>query len=508
MKFSCLVLLMKHERFKFFSCFVLMIKHEKFNLYIYSRKKEISELIEFHKNSKAGFLYLRGRRRVGKSWILQKLTEAIPDIFYFSGKLDSNTRETRTDFITNWSYFASSPTLLQINPNLLSWERIFLEMLSDQKKHKKKATLVFDEIQWLAKTGSGFIGALKNAWVSFEQNNAFNIIICGSSNKFFNDHVGGEEKTLRGLATRSPLWIEPITPKEIAKKAFCGWNIHEVTVLYMLTGGIPYYLDKIDPELGFINAINETFFLQTSIFQNEAEEILSIEFNKTGQQSVIEILSEIGIYGKSQSNLRKHLKISSSNLSELVDKLMTYQLLFIETNERITKGKEINFFMKDFFLNFYFSIYKDFLSEIKRNKTKLIFSHIISGKGYYIENFTGRAFENFVRYCIEKAPISSALYKKLKITDYNFLLYSFHSKESQIDLVLNHNKDRLVRIIECKWAKEDKVFIDEILSKSFPLEPIQARLNVLVVGFKASASFISLCKKNKIILIELKDLFF
>lgn len=167
--------------------------------------------------------------------------------------------------------------LRELSEEFLNWNRIFKEITKHILSKNQKLILIFDEVQWMAKAGSGFIGSLKTAWVDWQKSNLIKVIICGSSNKFFDKHTGGEEKILRGLQTRPHIWVLPLSPAQVSKHVCPKWNLKEVSMLYMLTGGIPYYLKKIAPSLGFIQSINKAFFLQSNNLLDEILEIISAQ---------------------------------------------------------------------------------------------------------------------------------------------------------------------------------------------------------------------------------------
>ncbi|MBI4356279.1 MAG: AAA family ATPase [Gammaproteobacteria bacterium] len=481
----------------------------------YPRTFEINELKKFAEQDKAGFLYVRGRRRIGKSWVLINWSSKRKNCIYFSGKKDATKQETLRQFIQTWYQATQSKILLELRFDLISWDRIFSEILLYQTKLQQKVILIFDEIQWIAKEGSGFIGSLKAAWVSFEISGFVSIVVCGSSNKFFSDKVGGEEKILRGIATRSPLWIHPVPLRDVKKFFFPKWNEQEVALTYLLFGGVPYYLSQLEGRIGFVHAINRAAFSRESIFIHEVDEVLGLEFNKAGLETVKKILSGINIFGASQSDVRKTLEISSSTVSEVFEKLIDYGILFLEEDfgKRVSisrKGIETRYFLRDFYLNFYFSVYQKYVKRILTNSDgkNLIFSDsLLSKKGYYIENFSGKAFENLVRDLFLNNSPTSCLFKKLQLVDNDFELGTYRSRTSQIDLVVKHNRDRLVRIIECKWGQENSHEIDELCHKAFPLAPTEQRMNVMIRSPSSSKRYEKICRDNQVILLNLSDLF-
>lgn len=480
----------------------------------YPRTHEIRELQQFANQDKAGFLYVRGRRRVGKSWLLTNWSSIRKDCIYFSGKKDATKQETLRQYIQTWCQATQSHVLLELRFEFISWDRIFNEILAHQTKLQRKLVLIFDEIQWIAKEGSGFVGSLKAAWVNFEMSGLVSVIVCGSSSKFFSDTVGGEEKILRGIATRSPIWVHPAPLKDVKNFFLPRWNEQEIALTYMLFGGIPYYLAQLDGDIGFIHAINRAVFSRESIFIDEVDEILGLEFNQAGLKTVKKILSIVGIFGASQADVRKALQIPSSTLSEVFEKLVDYGILFLEEDlgrsvSLSKKGVEARYFLKDFYLNFYFSVYQKYLKCVRANSKgqQLTFDSVLNKKGYYIENFSGKAFEHLVRYLFEYNAPSSRLFKKLSLVDNDFELGSHCSRVSQIDLVLKHSRDRLVRIIECKWGAENVKEIDALCHKAFPLEPTEHRMNVIIRSIPVSHAYEKKCRDNHVILLKLSDLF-
>lgn len=306
-----------------------------------------------------------------------------------------------------------------------------------------------------------------------------------------------------------------IKTREVAaiRRKNSTWHCYPFT--YLLLGGIPYYLSQLEEGKGFIHAINCALFTRESIFVHEVDEVLGLEFNKAGLNTVKKILSVIGILGASQADVRKSLNISSSTLSETFEKLNDYGLLFPEENlgkhtSLSSKGVETRYFLRDFYLNFYFSVYQKHLKRILVNSDgkNLIFSdHVLNKRGYYIENFSGRAFENLIHYLFDNNAPSSKLFKKLLLLDNDFELGTYRDKTSQIDLVVKHHRDRLVRIIECKWGQENIDEIAELCLKNFPLGPTEQRMNVIIRSIPPSRSYEKKCRDNHVILLNLLDLF-
>lgn len=482
----------------------------------YGRQSELKSLRDFVGASKSGLIYVRGRRRVGKSLLLQQFKAATPRCFYFSGRIDASDEKVRCDFAQAWSQFVNDPSLGELQTSALTWDRLFKEITKFASQNETPVILIFDEIQWIAKTGSGFIGKIKEHWLEWEQTARVKVILCGSSSKFFESHVGGEAETLRGLSTQATLWVPPFTLSEVERYYLGTWTRKEIAFTYMMLGGIPYYLERLSPDLGFIQAVNEAVFTSQGIFLQEIDEILKLEFNAGGKRNVFKILSALGQDGRAQKTIVERTGLPQATVSGLLEKLCDYQLIFekypVHTPEKWRQAGT-RFFMKDFYLNFYFQVLDPMKNRIQKNTSALLFSQdVLCSNGFYVENFSGKAFELLVRSVLENRSLCESLFRKMLLKDPDYSLETYWDDATQIDLAVENKRDRITRIIECKWTDQTagrnlKTWVNQLAAKKYPLQENQTRKNYLVISEKTKASFQTATRKNGVVLVGLSDLF-
>lgn len=480
----------------------------------YGRQDDLQYLKDCVETQKSELMYIRGRRRVGKSLLLQYFKAKSKNCFYFSGTIDSSDEKLREDFVESWNQFTQDFSLSELKKSALTWGRIFKEMTKRASLREDPLVLIFDEIQWIAKTGSGFIGKIKETWLEWEQSRRIKVILCGSSSKFFDTHVG-EEKALRGLSTCAALWVKPFRLNEVQKYYLQNWSLEEICLTYMMLGGIPYYLERLDPDLGFIHAINETIFTSKGIFLEEMDEILKLEFNVSGKKNVHEILSVVGQEGKTQKCIVEQTGLGQSTVSGLLEKLVDYQILFekypVHTSpQKHQAGKRYS--MKDFFMNFYFQVLYPLRNKIQKNTSALLFPCEVlrSKKGFYIENFSGKAFELLIRSILETRSLKERIFKKLLLKDPDYSVETYWDEKTQVDLIVEHPRDRLSRVIECKWVTETSPalsWIEEVKQKKYEPVPHLKRKNYLMLSKKMSPSYVEKSKKSGVVGIALEDLF-
>ena len=484
----------------------------------WDRQADLTDLHALSDTDKSDFLYVRGRRRVGKSWLLETFQKQYPNCFYYTGKIDAGEQHLLQDIARHWDQFTKRTQLADLRPYALHWPALFDSMTTYATGSTQPLFLIFDEVQWIAKAKSGFIGSLKVAWQAWEKTGRIKVIICGSSNKFFHDHVGGEEKTLRGLKTRSDIWVKPFTLSTVKKYYFPQWSLAEVALIYMMLGGIPYYLNQIAVAQGFIHAVNQAMFMQKTIFLEELDEILNLEFYANARETVKQILAVLGQDGCEQHNIVKKTGLSESGVSELLQKLVDYQLVFRKLPLHGKPKKNAagyRYYMKDFFINFYFQVLAQHQAFIRGNRDQLYFPYqvLTSKKGCYINNFSGKAFELLLRVLLEdKYQRHAKLFAKLALGDANYDVGTYWDEHSQIDLVVEHHADRFTRLIECKWLAEpltrnDTVLLQQLSGKSCPtLDKNQLR-RYLLASAGYSPEFKKQAKKLDVALLDFKDLF-
>jgi len=479
------------------------------------RKEELRQLKDFLTQKKSGLVYVRGRRRVGKSALLTKLQETTPGAFYFFGTPDSTTLGLMNQFADHWDQFTGQVKLTELKK--LSWIRIFSEVTEYAKRAKNPLVLIFDEIQWIAKTKSGFVGSVKQAWQDWEHL-PIKVIICGSSNKFFIKKADGEETILRGLKTRADIWIPPFSLTEVREYYFSRWKNEEIALTYMMLGGIPYYLNQIkEAEQGFIHSMNNAVFTSGTIFLEEVDEVLRLEFNQQSLKTVKKILGSLGQDGKSQADVQKATGLPLTTVARTLDNLSDYGIAFMKTVAHREKQNEsgIRYYLKDFYLNFYFQVLEQFKSRILGNTSNgLLFPQVFENRnhGYYVPGFSGKAFELLVRTLLEKkTPPLMQIHSILALRDGEFDVLDYWDKGTQIDLLVEHQKDRISRVLECKWIGQENnelfKYLQEVLSKKYEPPKSYAVKYFLVLSRKPSDALVKKAKEQGVGVIGLEDLF-
>ena len=478
------------------------------------RKAALSELRSFVAKPGSGFTFLRGRRRVGKTWLLKKFQLESESCFYFMGLEDADDSRTKKAFAEAWQRFSNSNSLLELAPEYRSWLRIFEEVKNFASKLENRSLIiVLDEIQWIAKKNSGVISFLKQAWVDWQRQGNIKVIICGSSNKFFNQNTSGADDILRGIKTSGSIYLREFSLKEIEKYYLSSWSRSEICLTYMMLGGSPYYLETIEPQKGFIHAINDAIFTKGTIFLEEVDQVLKLECNARGLVNVKKILANTAQQGSSKQSLQRKTGLALSTVSDVVDKLVEYKILFSKLllgNKNMRQNSVTRYYLRDFYLNFYFHVLLSFSEIISNNKDQLIFTSksLLSENGYYIPNFSGHAFELLCERALQFED--STLKNKLNLKSNAFNIGAYWDNQGEIDLIVEDSNDRISRVVECKWVDKNSKFkshLQELSEKKYDQAASYSIQKFLIAAYNISEKQKENAEALGVIALSTDDLF-
>lgn len=303
---------------------------------IVGREKELDILHRLYENDSAELVAVYGRRRVGKTFLVD---EAFADNISFrhaglspvenesgrSGRRKSRMKEQLEHFYHSLKVQGWKEKKIPV-----SWLEAFymLETLLLEKEKETSRVLVFiDEIQWLDTPKSGFITGLEafwNGWACHKHN--IMVIVCGSSsswilNKLINNHGG-----LYGRVT-CQINLQPFSLHE-CEKFFKAKGIvlsrYDICLAYMMVGGIPYYLNYFKRELSLNQNIQAMFFEPGAPLASEFGRLFSSLFSNAAVMELLVKALNSRNRGLSRSELVKKTGVEDSGvLSHYLDALIT-----------------------------------------------------------------------------------------------------------------------------------------------------------------------------------------
>ena len=233
---------------------------------IIGRKKEILELNELYKSDKPELIAVYGRRRVGKTFLIdQALKNNIT--FRHAGLSPVDEKGKKNLMPEQLKHFYYSLLLQGMKKSHVptSWlEAFFMLEMHLQKIDKGKRMVIFlDELPWMDTPRSGFLTAFEsfwNGWACHRDN--IMVIVCGSANSWIHDKLLNNYGGLYGRTTHE-IKLSPFTLNE-CEQFFASRKIrisrYDIFQSYMMLGGIPYYLGYFDKDKSLPQNIDKLFF--------------------------------------------------------------------------------------------------------------------------------------------------------------------------------------------------------------------------------------------------------
>jgi uncharacterized protein len=272
------------------------------------RQEELARLKKLTSNGGSSFVALYGRRRVGKTFLIRN---AFPSFdFQVTGMANVNTATQLSNFQIALNRY---DTTSGDRPPAANWLEAFtrLTALLELKESEKKIVFL-DELPWLDTAGSGFLSALEHFWNSWASARTdVLLIVCGSAaswiiNKLLNSRGGLHNR----VTDRIPLY--PFTLKECElffNSRGASFDRYQIVQLYMVMGGIPFYLSQIDPKLSAAQNIDRLCFTESGILRAEFDNLYHSLFQKAERHvQIIEALSKKA-KGLSREDLLKASKM-------------------------------------------------------------------------------------------------------------------------------------------------------------------------------------------------------
>lgn len=329
------------------------------------RKNELNRLKALHKKKTPNLVVVKGRRRVGKSRLINFFALSCPEnrLWDFAGLAP---QESMNDQSQRDHFARQLATHLKLPPfTFQDWTDAFEHLSS----HIKSGDIIlFDEISWMGSKDPSFIPKLKAWWD--KQQLPIMVVFCGSVSTWI------EENILKSTAffgrINLTITLEPLPIRDANKllriSGFKGSDYDTYKLLSIL-GGIPWYLEQITPGQTADDLIKQLCFEKDSLLVLEFDCIFHDLFNGKGA-SYKKILDSLKDGMKTLADVRKITGFPhSGTLSSFMEHLIIagfvskQNLWSFKTNKPL---KQSLYRISDPYMRFYLK-----LIEPQRNKIDL-----------------------------------------------------------------------------------------------------------------------------------------
>ena len=416
------------------------------------RKKEIQELNDLYSSGNAEFVAIYGRRRVGKTYLVDQTFEG-RITFRHTGLSPIENRKTDDGLLSSQLRSFHESMLrqgLEADHCPKDWiEAFFMLSMALQKIDDGSRQLIFlDELPWMDTPRSFFITALENFWNGWACHRPnFMLIVCGSANSWIMNKLVNNHGGLYGRLTYQ-IKLSPFTLGE-CEEYFKSRNIdltrYDIVQSYMILGGIPYYMGYMKRQLSLAQNIDNMFFIKGAQLRDEYNRLFSSVFDNPDRvKEVVAFLSRRNA-GYTRDEIAAYLEISNGGtLSVILSALVASDFVIKYVPFGLSKRK-VHYKLVDQFCLFYL---------------KFVEGHDSLSEGFWLQNLSsqnivtwrGLAFENV---CFNHiSQIKNALgISGVKTTQSAWSKRGDDEEGAQIDLLISR-ADNIVNLCEIKFYND------------------------------------------------------
>ncbi|HRD79141.1 MAG: ATP-binding protein [Saprospiraceae bacterium] len=403
------------------------------------RTKEISLLESKYKSVSAEFVAIYGRRRVGKTYLVR---EVFRDriTFQHTGVANAGLRDQLGRFYASLlRYFKSDPDLHHPKDWFDAFDMLIL-MLEKSESDAKKVVFL-DELSWLDTRNSKFLSALEHFWNSWGGTRRdILLIVCGSAAAWMVKNLLNNKGGLHNRVTER-VRLRPFTLAETTaflEARGCVFDPYQIVLLYMVLGGIPFYLEKISPDQSVLQNVNALCFRPDAPLRDEYDNLYRSLFEHADQHlQIVEALSNKK-KGLSRAEIIQHTGLANGGgLTRLLSELEESH--FIRKYKAFGKiKKEPLYQLVDMFSLFHQTFIKKTDSD---------------DENFWLNAHQTPAYTAWSGYAFEMVCLLhlSQIKDALGIRGVQTSVASWQSFEAQIDLVIDR-KDQVINLCEMKFS--------------------------------------------------------
>ena len=428
----------------------------------YDRIKEL-ELLERNRNQSeksAVFTVMVGRRRIGKTSLLLESVQKQKHLYLFV------SRKSESLLCAQFQKEAQETLGLQIFGNITQFRDLFEQLLVYATT--ENYTLIIDEFQEFDSVNSSIFSDIQDLWDRYKNKARINFIACGSIYSMMMKIFENKKEPLFGRCT-SKMILQPFNVcviKEILREFNPKYSPEDLLCLYMLTGGVPKYLDLLMDA----GAITQKKMLDMAVspdspFLSEGRDLLVMEFGR--EYGIYFSILQLIATGKTKhseidSIIGKNTGAYLSNLEKEYSLIRRYKPIFSKPESRKARWS-----IEDNYLRFWFRFIYPNQSMIEMGKFELLREYI--GRDY--EQYSGLILEKYFRQMISENE---------RVTSIGS--YWDSKGENEIDIIALNNLDKIALAGEVK-RNPKKIDLNQLAVKVDSINKELAKFKVELKGY-------------------------
>lgn len=416
------------------------------------REKELCSLHHLYITEKFEFAVIYGRRRVGKTALINQFI-GNKEAIYFTG-VESNAKqnlENMSKSIMEYTSGIEADTIFSSFQTALEYVFTLAE--------KERLILVIDEYPYVARSSKSLASTLQMLIDKHKDTSKLMLILCGSSMSYMEDNVLAYKSPLYGRRT-AQMKILPFHFEETCHY-FRNMSDEDKALMYGVVGGTPQYLLQMSDQLSVEENIKRTFLDPVSFLFEEPTNLLKQEVREPAIYTAI--ITAIAAGATRISEISTKIGEDTSVCSTYIKSLIHLGIIQKESPYGEKNSRKSIYYIEDNMFRFWYRFILGNNSAIARGAVDLVYRRIKP----HLSDYMWKVFEDICTQYLWKllidgrSPIEFTSLGRWWGTD------PIQKAQTEIDIMGEQDKNTAV-FGECKWTNEkvDQSVLELLIKRS------------------------------------------
>lgn len=412
------------------------------------RKKELEDL-ELEYKSKHSFVVLYGRRRIGKTALIQEFIKNKPALYFLA--TEESEPQSMKRFAESLTQFKNQDFIAKANFD--DWIELF--KLFAETPTKETKILILDEFQYMVNTNHAFTSIFQKVWDETLSKNDVMVILCGSYINMITKQVLSESSPLYGRRT-SQIRLAPLSFVEV-RNHYKEKSFADVVELYSVTGGVPKYIEFFDNDNSLSDNISRVILNKNGFLYDEPAFLLNKEVKET--VNYYSLMKAIAQNNHKLSEISSTMSTEGNKLSPYLETLQGLYLVEKKvpvTEKNPEKSRKGLYYIRDIFIRFWFMFVFPYKGELELDNRNFVLDKL---KNNFIDNHVAFVYEDICK------NIFAELCRNKEISFVPSRIGAYWNKNEEIDVVAIDESNKRIFAAECKYYTEGKAVDVDVYAK-------------------------------------------
>ena len=428
------------------------------------RERELKALNNLYQSDKFEFVVLYGRRRVGKTALINAFIDKKKNI-YFMG-VESNAKQNLENFSNSIFEYQTG---IQADTSFSSFQAAleFVFRLAE----KERIILALDEYPYVARASKSLASTLQMLIDKYKDTSKLMLILCGSSMSYMEDHVLAYKAPLYGRRT-AQMKLLPFTFEETCRY-LSNMSGEDLALMYGVVGGTPQYLLQVNDKQSVAENIKNIYLNPTSFLFEEPGNLLKQEVREPATYTAI--IAAIAAGSSRMSEISGKVGEDSSVCSLYIKNLISLGIVRKETPYGEKASRKTVYSIEDNMFRFWYRFVLENNSIIARGADELAYKRIEP----HLSDYMGKVFEDICSQYLWKLLLSGQCPVEFTSLGRWWGNNPMARNQTEIDIMGEQDKNTAL-FGECKWTNEkvDLGVLETLVqrSKLFPYQRVHLYL--------------------------------